>query len=232
MCKTKQVLLLSTNLEVKAGVEKELNCGINVLTTLYNMSDVVESTAIYGYDVLVLDSKAYPINEDILSLFKKKAYYTPRVIVLADKAESKKSDFAKFCGYDDLSIICSTLEELKAKKESEFPFNNTLLRESIASILANAGLNQKYKGFRYLTDIVYRIIHVDNVCKSFKKAIYPHVGRLYNTSPESIERDVRNIINISRKYDNFLDTINFNENYNPTTRNVVNHLVMHVKSLI
>lgn len=231
MSKTKQVLLLSTNSEVKKRVEEAISDGINVLTTVFLMSNVVEATAIYGFDVLIIDSETYAIDEDMLSLFKKKSYYTPRIFVLSKNYEIKTSEFAKFCGYDDLSIIGETLIELKTKIESQYPFGTQILRENISSVLVNAGLNQKYKGFEYLIDVIYRRMCVD-CCSSFKKGVYPYVARLYSATPESIERDVRNIINISTKDDAFLKTIQFNSNYNPTTRNVVDHLVRHVKASI
>lgn len=232
MCKSQQVLLISRDGKIKSNIEHILNNGINILTTLYTMSDAVEASAMYGYDMLIVDSNTYPICEDMLSLFKKQTFYIPLIFVLSNNYKSIQSKYAVYVGFDDLTAISECISKLKMQKESPYPFSDSFMRDSISRILLKLGFNPKYKGFKYLTEMIYRIISVDNVSKSYKKAIYPFIARLYNTSPESVERDVRNIINIGTKNSFLLNSINFNPSFNPTTRNVVNHLVLHVTSLI
>ena len=94
-------------------------------------------------------------------------------------------------------------------------------------------MNQKYKGFRYLSDTIYKVIMDENMGKSFKKYIYPYIASLYAVKEASVERDVRNFLSKNFERNEFKEIINFNENhFAPTTRNIVNALINYIKKEI
>ncbi len=58
------------------------------------------------------------------------------------------------------------------------------------------GISGEYIAYYYLVDILDVLINEDKRVHSFSKEIYPFLAKKYNKSDCTVERDIRNVINI------------------------------------
>lgn len=207
----------------------EYNINIEVACSLCDLFDML---AIKKYDFLVLDDKLFPVEADLLYIFERKNFFVPNVILLSNKKiELKDGNIVKF-----RRMHIDKLEEyiLDVIRNYTTPVQENLTTKNRVYIeLCNLGFNQKYKGFNYLLEIINKILNTEDSIKSFRKYIYPYIASLYCVTEESVERDVRNLLKIIYKKFAFRKKINFNDRQqSPTTRNIVNTLILYLKSNI
>ncbi len=62
--------------------------------------------------------------------------------------------------------------------------------------LKDLGITPCYMGYYYLVDIMDMLINRGKHVHSFSGEIYPYVATRYEKSPCTVERDIRNIINL------------------------------------
>ncbi len=58
------------------------------------------------------------------------------------------------------------------------------------------GIPATYMAYYYLIDILDLLVNNDVTIRSFSREIYPILAKKYNKSECTIERDIRNIINV------------------------------------
>lgn len=62
--------------------------------------------------------------------------------------------------------------------------------------LNEIGLTENYLAFFYLVDIMDILINETKIVRSFSTEVYPKLAKKYNKSMCTIERDIRNVINV------------------------------------
>lgn len=113
-------------------------------------------------------------------------------ISIEKNAENKHYTF----NYEETSY--QRLGEKKGRTLEEFKEDQKFF-DYISSVLKSYGLNDKYRGFRYIIECI-RIMHIyaDDVY-SLGLDIYPIVSNWYKVSQSSVEHDIRNTISESWK---------------------------------
>lgn len=204
-----------------------------LVTTVYNLSDMIESVDSFKFTFLIIDSYYYNVNEDFLSLFQRQHYFVPFLIILSTRKKefTLNSVFSCRRNIDDIEKI---IVDCSAHYRCEYSLaQHTFSHAKIAKELNRLGMNIKYKGFKYLSDIIYFSRINPDLSKSYKSVLYPFLSSIYKVSTCSIERDVRNLINIYVKKRNLLEKICItDENYRPTTRNVICSLCCYLDDKI
>ncbi len=62
------------------------------------------------------------------------------------------------------------------------------------------GITDQYTGFYFLVDILDQLINESKVVRSFSREVYPMLAKKYHKNDCTIERDIRNIINVLWDY--------------------------------
>lgn len=234
MCTNRNVLLLTKKdkeLEYLKTSCKEHNV---LITKIYQLCDLIESASNCRYSILFVDSAEFSITEDLLQLFKRKNYYIPYKIILSKEKLNFEDDSVFVVSPDDCNNIKATIDYcIKNNPSQYYLYSDSFLIENINQNLQKLGFTKKYKGFNYLSSIIFKVIANDNSYSSFKKFLYPFVSSLYGVSEASIERDIRNIISKTlESLPKEHKIINELANSKPTTKHIVNILVNEIKTMI
>ena len=216
---TKQNEVLTTHLE-EICYNKNLT-----LAKLYNISDGISAVNEFRYGLLIIDTKHYQIGLDMLSLFKRKDFYVPSVILVSEKNLEIADDNVDVVKRNDLDKMSELITDNLNKTSCKFPLGQVpYIRTTIEKQLTLFGFSRRYKGFDYMADIIMKILNNTNSKISFKKYIYPYISSLYNVSEESVERDIRNLISKMQPSHFF--------SFKLTTKNVVTALVCYIKDYL
>ena len=108
------------------------------------------------------------------------------------------------------------------------------LNKEICSYLLDLGISSKLKGFTYIEDSIYNLI--DNNIRIIKiKNVYNNLAIKYNTTSDSIERDIRYAIYKGEKnedydiaYDIFRNSLDV-DNSKKTNKIFITTLVNYIK---
>lgn len=222
----KSVLLITQKDEGIANVIEDICFNESfTLFKLYNIVDGISAINQSRYSLVIIDTKYVKAIVEICSLFKRKNFYVPYIILISEEDLEIYDENVGIVKRDEIDKLAELITENIDKDFSTFSsIENSFLRNTVEKMLGYLGFSRRYKGFDYMTETVIRIIS-DTRCKnSFKKYIYPHISILYNVSKESIERDIRNLISKINPNNNF--------NFKHTTKNIVNAVVVQVKDYL
>lgn len=190
------------------------------------LSELITTVNETRYNALIIDEKSFPLTTDLLSIFSNHRFFVPNVFVLTDKMLNGNCKACKSIGE-----VIRNLENYFEEMESVQPYIVDVdLYTKVTDIINHLGFNSKYKGYKYLIDILTRMLINNLTSVSFRKHIYPFISTLYSVSEDSIERDLRNILLKAINKNQFKETICFNEQtLNQTTRNIINCLLIYIK---
>lgn len=231
MCFNKKAVLLSSKtkntIDTLSSVCEDNNF---VLYIVYKLSDLIEIINKFQFEILIIDTRYFSINDDLLSLFQKQNHYVPNIILLHNGRKTFSSKNVICFNIDDKIKICSCIEQ--CSKNSTYNKSSpdyVVFRNEIKKNLISFGFNSKYKGFNYMLDLLCNIINKNSFNISFKKHIYPDLANLYSVTEESVERDIRNILKIHYDKTKLFERLNFQkEFYKPSTRNLINCLAEYL----
>lgn len=204
------------------------------LTKMYQINKLINESSSWDYDLLIIDYKNFPLGDDLLTLFTHKSYYIPYIVVLSDIEQVFENKSIVVLQFEQLNKLDELFSKFFNKKNNidYFP-SNTILHSRITNEMIKLGIPSKYKGFYYLVDIVYKSIVNNLPCKSLKRIYYPFIASLYDVTPESVERNIRNLFAITRKREMFCEKLYINEYaIQPTTRNLVCAVIEHIKKFV
>lgn len=222
----KSILLITKKDEKICSQLEEICCDKNLtLSKLYNISDCISAINQFRFGLLIIDTKYSPISDEMLLLFKRKDFYVPSVMLISDTDSNINDENVDVVKRDEIDKISGLITKRLNKNSSKFPSHQIpFIKTTVEKQLDLLGFSRRYKGFDYLSDIVIRILNNSSTHLSFKKYIYPYISCLYNVSEESVERDIRNLISKLEPNDFF--------NFKPTTKNIVNAVVNHIKDYL
>ena len=78
--------------------------------------------------------------------------------------------------------------------KQNFYFKHVLQNHYFNKSLSRLGIETKYIGFYYLSNIMDELINNQISVHSFSRQVYPALAEKYNKSDLTIERDIRNLI--------------------------------------
>ena len=222
----KSILLITQKNEDLASYIEEICFNQNLtLFKLYNIVDGISAINESRYSIVIIDIKYFKAIVEIFSLFKRKNFYVPYIILISEQELEIYDENVGIVKRTELYKLSELIAENIEKDFSNFAnTQNSFLRTTVEKMLGYLGFSRRYKGFDYMTETVIRIINNSQCKNSFKKYIYPHISVLYNVSEQSIERDIRNLISKINPNNNF--------NFKHTTKNIVNSVVYQVKDYL
>jgi two-component system response regulator (stage 0 sporulation protein A) len=106
-------------------------------------------------------------------------------------------------------------------------------RDKICKILDEIGMPSKLKGYNYLKYAIQMVVEDFTVINSITKIIYTSVAVEYNTTPNRVERAIRNAIEVTwckgniEKIDSLhlLSSFKLNEKTRPTNSEFITMVV-------
>jgi len=222
----KSILLITEkNEELSNRIENICLNKSLTLFKLYNIVDGISAINQSSFSIVIIDTKYFNAVMEIFSLFKRKNFYVPYIVLISEQELEIYEDNVSIIKRNEINKLDELITDNLSKNVSNLSSSqNSFLRTAVEKTLGYLGFSRRYKGFDYMTETVIRILN-DTQCKnSFKKYIYPHISVLYQVSEESVERDIRNLISKINPNNNF--------NFKHTTKNIVNAVVVHVKDYL
>ncbi len=125
-------------------------------------------------------------NLQIVYLILPKLKFLKKIVIFCTNLLTKKNKYVRF------ALIEVTKMCLTADKYSNLMPNSYYLKKRMTDL----GITQNYKGYYYLLDILNIIINEERVVRCFSREIYPALAEKYAIKGNTIERDIRNIINV------------------------------------
>lgn len=233
MCINRHVLLVSKRRDFynikKVCMDKSL-----VVTHATSFCDMIESLATYRYSIIFIDNSDFFVNDDILDLLKRKNYFVPFVIVLNEAPIIFNGDNILCINPNELDRVEEAITFCQNNDKSQnYLYTDSYLKEAISKNLEKLGFLPKYKGYMYLSSMIYRIISNENSSSNFQNSIYPFVAALFGVSEASIERDVRNLISQTvaklNEDDILIKRLNGNR---PSCKNIIHIVTNEMKQIL
>lgn len=159
----------------------EKSNAILIDNTAEDMDEALESLILSGKSgvkTFVLTADAEPLISD-----------TNGVLFMSSKLGTE--NICRLIGY------CLNVENLRKQAE-----------KAVSKLLLSIGFHANLKGYRYVTEAVALIIENPDFAYSFNSRIYPIIGEKHGMTPDSVERAVRNSIDLAydrnyRKFEEF-----------------------------
>jgi two-component system response regulator (stage 0 sporulation protein A) len=146
-----------------------------------------------------LHGKARPI-VIMLSSIGKDSFIQKTISLGADyymvkpaNAESLISRIRQIYGEKDTSYLKSTAKIVGEKKNK--PIDDDNLELEVSNFLKGIGIPIHMTGYQYLREALIRVLtSKGKMLRSVTKTLYPQISERFNTSPEKVERSIRNSI--------------------------------------
>lgn len=130
--------------------------------------------------------------------------------------------------YQQEVTVSSTVNEgVQRVNEQEDRLHLTLVR-----YLEDAGIQPHVKGYHYIKEAIWMGYEEVEVLSGFTKLIYPSIAKKYKTSGSSVERAIRNAIQLAwnqKKQEESPATFRFSPRKKPTNSEFISTLVHHLK---
>lgn len=130
------------------------------------------------------------------------------------------------CKPCDISAVVMRVRDLKRRLKPAAPDLRTL----ICRCLLDLGFSTKHDGFQYLIDAVAMM--TGDVTLPVTKIIYPSVARIYNCSPENVERSIRTAMGWAWLHRNtalWQEVFPFCTDHRPSNADFLTHLAVHIQ---
>lgn len=111
----------------------------------------------------------------------------------------------------DVDLLITRLYELYCDRKSSKPgvkssqmtakISGELLDSNITRVLHMLGIPPNLSGYRFLKEAIKISVNDDNIFKSVTKLLYPAIAENCSSSPQKVERSIRNAIDRAWTYD-------------------------------
>lgn len=92
--------------------------------------------------------------------------------------------------------LTETIRNAAAEREENYIGTDRLMAE-ITDILRDMGIPASLRGYQFIREAIYISVRDPGVLNYVTKELYPAVARVYQTTPEKVERAMRHAIEIS-----------------------------------
>jgi len=101
----------------------------------------------------------------------------------------------------DLSVLADRLEELRLEQRNGLPNLHWLdsygTERMVAEVLFEIGVPPHIKGYKYLREAILAAMDNAQMIDAVTKVLYPHVAKVFGTSANRVERDIRHAIDLA-----------------------------------
>lgn len=126
------------------------------------------------------------------------------------KEELEKFSFEEMLREKIKQKIVESLEQTTILENKDvFYINNGDLDRKLSKILHDMGMPINISGYEYIKEAIILVIKDKHYLKAITKELYPDVANKCKTTPQKVERSIRNAIEVtfSRGNKEFLDEI-------------------------
>lgn len=104
--------------------------------------------------------------------------------------------------------------------------------QKIYNTIRKLGITTEYKGYYYIADAIKYTIINQNKPMMITKNIYPYISKKHNTTPVSVERDIRTSINIcwENNKDELIKIAGYNLTYKPTNSQFIDMVAYYLSN--
>lgn len=210
-------------------VEKCVQSGKNALEEIL--------TAKYSLAIICLSLKE---NDGlwVLEELQKFGSTDTKIVAVNDFSNPKFSEIAINLGADyciikpfDRDIIKKRILQLCEIDEDKI--NNSrkkLYGIKISEFIGKLGIKPNLKGYGYLKFAIPYIIENRHGVELITKELYPEIAKVFNTEPKSVERNIRNCIEISWETaaDKYRNIFGYKFNKRPTNKEFIHAVVDYI----
>ena len=101
----------------------------------------------------------------------------------------------------DLAVLADRLAELRLEQSCDLPDMRCLdacgIERMVAESLCQIGVPAHIKGYKYLRQAIMAVIENAQMIDAVTKVLYPHVAKVFGTSANRVERDIRHAIDLA-----------------------------------
>ncbi len=202
----KNVVIADDNKELVLMISKYLEInGYNILATFSSGTELLNYLKSNTVDILLLD--IFMPKCDGINVLEKmstiETYKRPKnIIVMTAFNNEALIKRTSMLGVDyfiikpiELSNLLNAIKTLNIKKDTIKEEDK--LMSTIKNNLGLLGIPSHLKGFNFLSMAIYLAYNDLSLLESITKSLYPAVASYYNATASSIERAMRNAINLT-----------------------------------
>lgn len=193
--------------------------GIEVVGSASDGIDAIEGIKALQPDLVILDMVLPGVDGiGVLEYLSGSSHIKkPAIIFLSAVGKDEQIHRALSLGADyymlkpcDLNILLLRIKDIynqkySLKKSVDFRINNDKIEEDLGKILETetskllhkAGIPPHISGFHYLREAIIYYFNHSNQFLSITKVLYPEMAKLFNSTPQKVERSIRNAIDTS-----------------------------------
>lgn len=182
------------------------------------------------YDFLFIDCNTIDISMDIINFLNDTHFRGSLRVIFIDSRETE---------YDVENYTCVKFFDIASVLEREInnimrqdtvdnrPDNIEAISEEVVSFMLSAGITPKYLGFAYLKDIVLYSLISGRVKVTLSSDIYPIIASKHRTTPQNIERNIRNCLRQATKSSAYVENFSNLLGLHPTNRTFIMFAIDH-----
>jgi len=204
MSKEARILIADSSIDFQAALTHlvEERDGFRVEAVANDGAEALELIMELRPDILVTELLLREIDGiGLLRNLKQRGFLPPTIVVsgfFSDTVASELSGLGVMYYYPKPCRIAEIVICIKqmVSRESELPQKRGSHRfdEEITEAFLNAGVMPHLQGFRFLREATRRAIEDRSVLDGVTKILYPELAKTFNTTPECIERSMRNAL--------------------------------------
>lgn len=169
--------------------------GIGVLERIKNIQFIKKPMIIVlsalGQDMLVRKAMSYGIAYYFVKPLEI-SYLFQRIKQLFSENEQRMELSEGFCQAEYKSLESSADDNNRYRTKSMKEDNN--LEVEVTNLICEAGIPPHMIGYRYLREAIIYAIKTNKPFTSITKELYPAIAEMFTTSPQKVERGIRNCI--------------------------------------
>jgi len=101
----------------------------------------------------------------------------------------------------DVTAVADRMEELRLERREAEPqrlrFDRNSIERMVSETLCEIGIPAHIKGYKYLREAIITAMDNTEAVTAVTKVLYPHVAKVFKTSANRVERDIRHAIDLA-----------------------------------
>ena len=195
------------NVEKAYAIKKAL-WGYNIcLANISNFSELVYSIHQDDVNILFVDANTINLTEEVVEVTLGSKLGTPDNVVFIGETNNvelylnNESRF-KFDNSDFANQLVNIEPKIKfnIQRNRGNKFDMLTISTFLTQYLLRIGFLPKYAGFNYIKQCIEEALANNGVLGSLSSSVYPVVARRNKTTPQNVERSIRNSIECAYKY--------------------------------
>ncbi len=205
-----------------------------IVTHATNFCDAIESLVTNRFSIIFISRDDFPITDEFFDLIRRNCFFVPFAVILSEIPLHIDRENIFCVNPNDVDKVAEIVEFCKSNNKSqEYLYSDSYLKKSIDNSLCTLGFSPKYKGYTYLSAIIFRVMTSTNSIINLQHSVYPFVSSLFGVNEPSVERDVRNLIShtIPKLADDSLLKTKLN-NRRPSCKNIIHIVTTELRDML